>query len=92
MTVILMDRISKLILVAVDILRPVITVFSSIYPAFVCLGFNNEDTIYGDNYVVNLCGVSIIGDKEIVDDLVFIFREFLEDMRYALFTDCSFGW
>ena len=86
MTVILMDRIPELILIAVDVLCPIFTVLASVYLTFVCLGFNDKYTIYGYDYVVDLCCISVVCDEKIVNDFIFVFMKALEHEGHSLFT------
>ena len=45
MAVVLVDRVSELILVSVDVLCPVITVLPTIYPSLVGFCFNYKDAV-----------------------------------------------
>ena len=54
MTLILPERIPELVLVTIDVLCPILAVFSAIYPPFVILRFNYKDAIDGDDHMVNL--------------------------------------
>lgn len=76
-SVILMYRISELVFVAIDVLRPVITVFSSIYPALVCLSFDDKDTINRYDNMINLSSISVVLDEKVIDDFISVFGEFL---------------
>ena len=76
-SVILMDGVPELVFVSIDVLRPVIAVFSSVDPALVCFGLDDEDTVNRYDYMINLCGISVVLDEKVVDDLVSVFWEFL---------------
>lgn len=51
---ILQDRVVELVFVTVDLLRPEFGVFTTINPAIVVLGLDDEDSIYRHNQAVNL--------------------------------------
>lgn len=53
---ILMDWVSQGVFVSVDVLCPVFAVLASIYPALVKFGLDDEYTVYGYDYMVNLRG------------------------------------
>ena len=75
-TIVLMYWIPKLILVSIDVLRPVITIFSSVNPTLVCLGLYDEDTVNRHDNVINLCCKSVVLDEKVIDDFVSVFWEF----------------
>ena len=46
------------VFVSVNVLCPVFAVFTSVYPAFVEFGLDDEYAILGYYYMVNLCGAA----------------------------------
>ena len=72
MAVILMNRVTQLVFLAVYILSPVVTRFRTIYPSLICLGLNNEYTINRYNYMVNLRCESVVVNQKVIDDFVAI--------------------
>ena len=46
MALVLFDGIIQLVFVAIDVLSPIFTVSTTVYPTLVVLGFNDEDAIF----------------------------------------------
>ena len=58
MSLILIDGISQTIFVAIYVLRPVFTVFPSIYPSIIEFCLNYKYTVYRYDYMINLSRAS----------------------------------
>lgn len=92
MSQILMNRITELVFVAVDVLCPVFAVFASVNPALIEFGLNYEDSIDGYYDMVYLRAVTVACEQKVVYDFVAVFREFFQDGGHPLFPDFAFGW
>lgn len=72
-----MDGVPELVFVTIYVLCPVVAMFSSVDPALICLGLDDENTINRYDNMVNLSCVSVVLDEKVIDDFVSVFREFL---------------
>ena len=55
---VLMYGIAQGVFVSIDVLCPVFAIRSSVYPAFVEFGLDDEYAVLGYYYMVNLCGAA----------------------------------
>ena len=75
MTLVLPEWIAELILVAIDVLSPEFTIFSTVYPSLIVLRFNDKDAVNGNHNMVYLRAVYTGLKKEVIDNSVFLFRK-----------------
>lgn len=89
MTGILKDRIIELILVTVDVLRPVLGVLPAVNPAIVVLGLDDEDAIYRHDKVVYLRTTFWCRYRHIVQHPVLVFRQMVQLPGDDLFSNLA---
>jgi hypothetical protein len=75
MALILPEGIPEIVFVTIDILGPYLTVLATVNPALVILRFNDKNAIDRYNDMINLGTMTARLEKEIIDDLIFIFWE-----------------
>lgn len=75
MPFILPERIPQCIFVTVDVLGPKLTVLTSVNPAPIILGLNNEYPIDRNDHVIYLCTVSSLLNQEVIDNLILVLWE-----------------
>lgn len=66
MSLVLMNRISELVFVAVDVLCPVFAVFASVNPTLIELGLDDEYSIDGYYDMVYLRAVAVACEQKVI--------------------------
>lgn len=74
---VLVYRVAQLIFSTIYVLCPAFAVLAAVDPSFVVLGFNDKDAIDRYDYMVNLCRISVMLNKQVVDDFILVLRKFL---------------
>lgn len=85
--------VEQLVFVAIDVLCPFLCVFGAIDPPLVVLCLNDEDSVRGEDNMVDLGGSGArgVGNHYVVKDGVFGFRKSAQaqfDVRFTIFA-CS---
>lgn len=88
MRVVLLNRISEMVSIAVHILRPLVGSVVAIYPARVIFRLDDKDSVGRDNNVVNLYGITIALYHDVVPNVIFVGQS-LQDGENPLLTTLS---
>ena len=90
MTRILPNRIVELILIAINILCPILAILPAIDISLVILGLNNEYPVLRNNNMVDLRTTIRRRKDDVIDDPVIILRQTPQDSGNILLTNLPF--
>ena len=92
MSLVLMNRISELVFVAVDVLCPVFAVFASVNPTLIELGLDDEYSIDGYYDMVYLRAVAVACEQKVIYYFVSVHWKLFWNGCHQHFPNFAFGW
>lgn len=94
MSLVLMNRISELVFVAVDVLCPVFAVFASVNPTLIELGLDDEYSIdgYYDMVYLRAVAVAVACEQKVIYYFVSVHWKLFQNGCHSHLPNFAFGW